>query len=96
MIILYHYYLYPSSRCIRLILKENKITYETQLENYQKSQKDFLKLNPVDHLPVLVNDENFPIIGANSCIEYIKDLRLKPYLFAKNYKDKAETNRLNH
>ena len=96
MIILHHYYLCSSSRYIRLILEEHKITYNTQLENYWKPQKDFLQLNPAGHLPVILNKENFPIVGANACLEYIKDLNLKPHLFVNNYKDKAELYRLHH
>ena len=96
MITLYHYYLCSSSRYIRLILEEQKIKYETQLENYWKPQKDFLKLNPAGHLPVLVNEENFPVIGANACIEYIKDLEVSPKLFVDDYREKAEINRLVH
>ena len=96
MITLYHYYLCSSSRYIRLILEEHKISYQTQLENYWKPQKDFLELNPAGHLPVLVNEENFPVIGANACIEYIKDLELRSNFFVENYKEKAEINRLVH
>ena len=96
MITLYHYYLCSSSRYIRLILEEHKISYQTQLENYWKPQKDFLELNPAGHLPVLVNEENFPVIGANACLEYIKDLELRSNFFVENYKEKAEINRLVH
>ena len=96
MITLYHYYLCSSSRYIRLILEEHKISYQTQLENYWKPQKDFLELNPAGHLPVLVNEENFPVIGANACVEYIKDLELRSNFFVENYKEKAEINRLVH
>ena len=96
MITLYHYYLCSSSRYIRLILEEQKIKYETQLENYWKPQKDFLQLNPAGHLPVIVNEENFPVIGANACIEYIKDLEVRSKLFVDDYREKAEINRLVH
>ena len=96
MITLYHYYLCSSSRYIRLILEEHKIKYNTQLENYWKPPKAFLKLNPAVHLPVLVNEENFPVIGANACVEYIKDLELRSNFFVENYKEKAEINRLVH
>ena len=96
MITLYHYYLCSSSRYIRLILEEHKISYQTQLENYWKPQNDFLELNPAGHLPVLVNEENFPVIGANACAEYIKDLELRSNFFVENYKEKAEINRLVH
>jgi glutathione S-transferase len=96
MITLYHYYLCSSSRYIRLILEEHKIPYQTQLENYWKPQKDFLQLNPAGHLPVLINEENFPFIGANACVEYIRDLKLRPDLFVDDYREKAEINRLVH
>ena len=96
MITFYHYYLCSSSRYIRLILEENKIPYQTQLENYWKPQKDFLQLNPAGHLPVLINEENFPVIGANACVEYIRDLRSRPDLFVDDYREKAEINRLVH
>ena len=96
MFTLYHYYLCPSSRFIRIILEEFKIKYNVQLENYWKPQKDFLKINPAGHLPVLINEEGFPIIGANACLEYFQDLNLKPNLLGENYKDKAEIYRLYH
>ena len=96
MITLYHYYFCSSSRYIRLILEEHKIRYDTQLENYFKPQKDFLQLNPAGHLPVLVNEENFAVVGANACIEYIKDLEVSTKLFVDDYREKAEINRLIH
>ena len=96
MFILYHYYLCPSSRFVRLILEEYKIKYTGQLENYWKPQKDFLNINPAGHLPVLINEQNHSIVGANACLEYFKDLDLKPNLVGDNFKDKAEIYRLFH
>ena len=96
MITLYHYYFCSSSRYIRLILEEHKIRYDTQLENYFKPQKDFIQLNPAGNLPVLVNEENFAVVGANACIEYIKDLEVSTKLFVDDYREKAEINRLIH
>ena len=74
MITLYHYYLCSSSRYIRLILEEQKIKYETQLENYWKPQKDFLKLNSTGNLPVLVNEENFPDASRQEVVNEIIDV----------------------
>jgi len=96
MFTLYHYYLCPSSRFVRLILEEYKIKYNLQLENYWRPQNDFLKINPAGHLPVLIDEKNNPIIGANSCLEFFKDLNIKPYLLGENYRDKAEIYRLYH
>ena len=47
-------------------------------------------------MPVLINEENFPFIGANACVEYIRDLKSRPDLFVDDYREKAEINRLVH
>ena len=93
---LYHYYLCPSSRFIRLVLEEYKIAYEIELENYWKPQKEFLLLNPAGHLPVLINLDNYALIGANVCMEYFKSLNLKPNLMNDEYKEQAEIRRICH
>jgi len=96
MLTLYHYQLCPSSRFIRLLLNEYKIEHITQLENYWKPQDEFLLINPAGHLPVLIDNSNFPIIGFNACVEYIRDMDLKPNIFPNDYRKKAEIYRLYH
>ena len=96
MFTLYHYQLCPSSRFIRILLDEFKIEHITQLENYWKPQDEFLLINPAGHLPVLIDNSNFPIIGFNACVEYIRDMDLKPNIFPDDYRKKAEIYRLYH
>ena len=96
MLTLYHYQLCPSSRFIRLLLDEYKIEHIMQLENYWKPQDEFLLINPAGHLPVLIDNSNFPIIGFNACVEYISDMDLKPNIFPDDYRKKAEIYRLYH
>ena len=96
MLTLYHYQLCPSSRFIRLLLDEYKIEHITQLENYWKPQDEFLLINPAGHLPVLIDNSNFPIIGFNACVEYIRDMDLNPNIFPDDYRKKAEIYRLYH
>ena len=93
---LYHYYLCPSSRFIRLVLEEYKLEYSLQLENYWKPQKEFLLLNPAGHLPVLINIDNYALIGANVCMEYFNNLQLKPNLMNNSYQEQAEIRRICH
>jgi glutathione S-transferase len=93
---LYHYFLCPSSRFIRLVLEENKIAYQTQLENYWNPQKEFLLLNPAGHLPVLIDTDNYPLIGANVCMEYLNNLNFKLNLMNGCYKQDAEIRRIFH
>ena len=76
MFTLYHYYLCPCASFVGILLEEFKIKYNIQLEKYWRPQKDFLKINPAGHLPVLINEEGFPIIGAHACLEYLQDLNL--------------------
>ena len=96
MLTLYHYQLCPSSRFIRLLLNEYKIEHIKQLENYWKPQDEFLIINPAGHLPVLIDNSNFPIIGFNACVEYIRDMDLNPNIFPDDYRKKAEIYRLYH
>ena len=96
MLTLYHYQLCPSSRFIRLLLDEYKIEHITQLENYWKPQDEFLLINPAGHLPVLIDNSNFQIIGFNACVEYIRDMDLNPNIFPDDYRKKAEIYRLYH
>ena len=96
MLTLYHYQLCPSSRFIRLLLNEYKIEHIMQLENYWKPQDEFLLINPAGHLPVLIDNSNFPIIGFNACVEYIRDMDLNPNIFPDDYRKKAEIYRLYH
>ncbi len=85
MYILYHYFLCPSSRFIRLCLEEKKIKFRLQIENYWKPQTNFLLMNPGAFFPVLLNEENNYIVGSNVIIEFLEETKYsQSFLNEKN------------
>ena len=91
---LHHYFLCSSSRFIRMSLEEKKISFQLKLENYWEPQNNFLFMNPAGYFPVLVNIDNYPIVGPTVIMEHIEDLNNQPYLL--NYRHKSEVRRLVH
>ena len=92
MFTLHQYFLCPSSRFIRMCLEEKKISFQLQIENYWDPQNNFLLMNPAGYFPVLVNEDNYPIVGSSVIMEYIEDLNNQPYLL--NFRHKSEVRRL--
>ncbi len=91
---LHQYFLCPSSRFVRMCLEEKKINFQLQIENYWKPQNNFLLMNPAGYFPVLVNKNNYPIVGPSVIMEYIEDLNNQPNLL--NNRNKSEVRRLVH
>ena len=70
---LYHYFLCPSSRFIRICLDEKKIKFKLQIENYWKPQTNYLLMNPAGFFPVLLKDENKFIVGSSVIVEFLEE-----------------------
>ncbi len=98
MITLYHYPLSVSSRFIRLILAECELTPELVEERPWERREDFLIMNPAGTLPVLVEDNGPPVIGAWPASEYLDETRgfalAEQRLLPPNADQRAEVRRL--
>lgn len=70
---LYHYSLCPFSRSIRLALAECGIEATLAEERPWEWRQAFLALNPAGSLPVYVEDEGAPIVGAYAIAEYLDE-----------------------
>ncbi len=51
---LYHFWLSPGARKVRLILKEKNLEFELKIERSWERRPEFLALNPAGETPVLV------------------------------------------
>ena len=89
---LFHYFLCPSSRFIRIILIEKKIDFDLFIEDYSNPTEDYLFKNPAGFFPVLNTSFNENIVGSLVIIEYLKNLNLPPALMIK--KNENEIRRL--
>ncbi len=98
MIRLYHYPLSVSSRFIRLILSECEMTAELVEERPWERREDFLIMNPATTLPVLIEDNGPPVVGAWPVSEYLDETRgfalEERRLLPPNADQRAEVRRL--
>ena len=62
---LYHLWLSPFSRKIRIALAEKKLDFELKAENPAERRAEFLALNPACDVPVLVEDSG-PVISNSA------------------------------
>ncbi len=95
---LYHLWLCPFSRKVRIALSEKKLNYDLVIEKSWERRKAFLALNPAGEVPVLleINDENSNIVLADSSsiCEYLEDSHPTPPLIDGAATDRAEIRRL--
>lgn len=72
---LFHYPLCPRSRFIRALLSEYGFEPDLIEEKPYERRRDFLIANPSGDLPVLVEQNDFIVPGANVIAEYLDETR---------------------
>lgn len=91
---LYHLWLSPHCRKIRIALAEKKLDFELRAENPAERRAEFLALNPACDVPVLVEGGG-PVVSDSSAIaEYLEEICPEPPLFPGDAAARAEVRRL--
>jgi glutathione S-transferase len=91
---LYHLWLSPYSRKVRIALREKGLECDLKVEKVWERRPEFLGLNPAGTVPVLV-DENGAIVSDSSVIcEYLEESHPEPPLLAGDPATRAEIRRL--
>lgn len=70
---LYHYPLCPFSRSIRVLLSEKQLDYSLENENFWEKRKDFLDLNSLGEVPVLLDLNGSVVSHSLPIFEYIEN-----------------------
>ncbi len=93
---LYHYPLDPFCRRIRLSAGEYKQELDLIEEKPWQARAEFLQLNPVGAVPVLISDEDVVAAGTEAVAGFIEDNRPEgcPSQVGANDKERAEVRRL--
>ena len=78
---LYHLWLCPFSRKVRIALSEKKLNYDLVIEKSWERRKAFLALNPAGDVPVLVEENGHAICDSAAICEYLEEIAPKPSLF---------------
>ncbi len=91
---LYHYWLCPFSRKIRLLLAEKKLAFNVVLIKPWEPNSSFLQLNPEGLPPVLVDDDGKNISNAYPIAEYLEEAYLELSFLGTLSIQRAEVRRL--
>lgn len=93
MLTLYHLWLSPVSRAVRVIAAEKGVAVELVVEPVWDRRAEFLALNPAGEVPVLVDGEGFAVSGG-AIAEYLDEIVPEPPLIGADALERAEVRRL--
>ena len=92
--LLYHLWLSPFSRKIRVVLKEKNLDFTMKVEKTWERRPEFLALNPAGDVPVLIEPDGTVLAEANAIAEYLDEVYRDKLLIGINALDRAEVRRL--
>lgn len=94
--ILYHLWMSPPCRKVRVVLKEKSLEFELRAENIWERRDEFLALNPAGDIPVLVEPDGTAISGGDAICEFLDEVHPNPPLIGGQALGRAEVRRLVH
>ncbi|MFQ5954734.1 MAG: glutathione S-transferase family protein [Kiloniellales bacterium] len=91
---LYHLWLSPFSRKVRVALSEKALDFELKAEKVWERRHEFLALNPAGEVPVLVDEDGTVVADSTAICEYLEEIRPQPPLIAGTPAERAEVRRV--
>jgi glutathione S-transferase len=92
--VLYHQWLSPFARKVRVILKEKDLEFTLKAERVWERRPEFLALNPAGEVPVLIEPEGAVLAGSEAIVEYLDEVYRDKPLIGQGPLDRAEARRL--
>ncbi len=91
---LYHLWLSPSSRKVRVALKEKGLDFSLKVEKVWDRRPEFLALNPAGTVPVLVEENGEVVADSGAICEFLEEVYPTRRLIGGMPAERAETRRL--
>jgi glutathione S-transferase len=91
---LYHLWLNPFCRKVRIVLHEKNIDFDLKVENIWERRREFLALNPAGEIPVLVEPGGTALSGSDVICEFMDEIHPEPPLVGRHPLERAEVRRL--
>jgi glutathione S-transferase len=91
---LYHLWLSPFSRKVRVALKEKGLDVELKVEKVWERRPEFLSMNAAGTVPVLVEDDGTTIADSGAICEYLEEVYPEKPLTAETPAARGEVRRL--
>ena len=92
--ILYHFWLHPFSRKVRMALTEKKLPFELRIEKTWERRTEFLAMNPAGDIPVFVEKDGTTLSNSQVICEYLEEVYPEVNLIGHDPVQRAETRRL--
>ncbi|HEY6334446.1 MAG TPA: glutathione S-transferase family protein [Alphaproteobacteria bacterium] len=91
---LYHLWLSPFSRKVRIALREKKLDFEMQIEKVWERRPEFVALNPAGQVPVFIDEDGTAVVDSSAICEYLEVVYPEPTLYGASPQEGAEIRRL--
>lgn len=91
---LYHFWLSPFCRKVRILLKEKGLDCELVVEKVWERREEFLALNPAGLVPVLIEHDGSVLVESLAICEYLDEVYPNKMLIGFDPPGRAETRRL--
>lgn len=92
--ILYHLWLHPFSRKVRLAMGEKQLDFDLRIEKIWERRTEFLAMNPAGDVPVLVEKDGTTLANSQVICEYLEEVYPEVDLLGKDPVQRSETRRL--
>ncbi len=92
---LYHLWLSPTCRKVRIILAEKGLDFDMKVEKTWERRHEYLALDPTGEVPVLVEEDGTVIADAVAVVEYLEERYPEPTMLGRGPSVRAEVRRLN-
>ncbi len=91
---LFHLWLHPFSRKVRIVLAEKELEFELKIEKIWERRTEFLALNPAGDVPVLIEKDGTTLANSQVICEYLEEVYTDIPLLGSDPVQRAETRRL--
>src|SRR6266851_4371236 len=92
--LLYHLWLSPACRKIRVVLQEKGLDFTMKVEKVWERRPEFLALNPAGDVPVLIEPDGTVLAESGAIAEFLDEVYRDKLLLGINPVDRAEVRRL--
>jgi glutathione S-transferase len=92
--LLYHIWLSPACRKIRIVLAEKSLDFTMKVERVWERRTEFLALNPAGEVPVLIEPDGSVLADSAAIAEFLDEVYRDKLLLGINPSDRAEVRRL--
>lgn len=94
MLLLYHLWLSPFCRKVRLVLGEKKLDFEMKVQKVWERDDAFLALNPTGEVPLLIDEDGTRVAGSQPICEYLDEMYGDVSLIGQGAVTRAEVRRI--